>query len=201
MSPKILLYCGVNRGTSLLKQVNNFDLIIGFEPNPEAYSIAVQVFAPYKHVKLIPAALSEQAGVTEFQLYENDAVGSVKKLTSEWQDAHPNERQVFKQTINVPAIHLGEFIETLHFTEIDTLITDLQGYDLTIIKTVEKHIKNKLFKTIVCEVELNDVPVSYEGLNNKESDFDAILEPYYTKVARAGEAGWFTNDIQWKRTS
>ncbi len=132
-------------------------------------------------------------------MYKDDAIGSVAKITDEWARSHQHVNQEFDKTIKVPAIHLGNFIDRMNFKDIDLLVTDLQGLDLTVLKTVEKQIRNKLFHQIICEVELDDFPMSYHNLYNKEAGFKELLDNYYEEIDRLGEEHWEIRDIRWKR--
>ena len=103
--------------------------------------------------------------------------------------------------IKVKTLNLGDFLQKQRVEEIDTLITDLQGYDLTVLKTLDYYIKNKLIRTMKCEVEWDGKPPCYLNLpSNKLKDFLEYLNGYYKKNdPEKGTEDWWETDFNFEK--
>jgi hypothetical protein len=83
--------------------------------------------------------------------------------------------------------------------EFDMLFTDLQGMDLTVLKTLEDYIINKKIRIVHCEVEFDSTPAIHINLpSNKKKDFQDFLEKNYKEFWQqpGSENSWET-DIVW----
>ena len=96
-----------------------------------------------------------------------------------------NNRQKigYKKIIKVNTVNLGEHLKSLHINFIDEYLSDAQGYDLNILKTLEKYINNNNIKKITCEVTRNFKNNMYFESDNYEKSFDEFLPKQYKKVA------------------
>ena len=70
--------------------------------------------------------------------------------------------------------------------EIDMYISDVEGNDLTVLRSMSEFLERKAIKTIQCEVVPDDMPSPFVGITNYEHQFDEILLNHYKKVA----SGW-----------
>jgi hypothetical protein len=89
-------------------------------------------------------------------------------------------------TIEVPAVRLSDFLEERNIDFIDTYCSDIQGNDLTVLKTLSYWIKNKKIGSITCETSKDRLQNIYELGDNSESGFKAILDENYYLAAK----GW-----------
>ncbi len=77
------------------------------------------------------------------------------------------------------------FVKKNNINYIDNYISDIQGMDLEVLKTLKPMIKNKMIKTITCEVTINEKRNIYHNLpDNSESGFQNLLKENYKLVAK-----------------
>lgn len=209
---KTLFYVGAHQGNSLANYVNSYDVIYAFEANPNFCRILQQRFINNKNVKIINAAICEKHNTfVDFNISTNNGDSSslleANKANELYKDICTKEK------IKVPAINLFNYCEENDIKYIDTYISDLQGYDFIVLKTIEPYIKKSLIAEIQCEVEKDKKTTIYmnhnEELRNKEQNFDVLLGENYVKVA-TGWGGlvdgsfeevpseWCEQDVKWK---
>ena len=69
--------------------------------------------------------------------------------------------------------------------KIDFYISDIEGYDYTVLETLEeKFIKTKKITKLQVEAVNNREKNPYKSVTNYESDFDGLLSNYYKKIGR-----------------
>lgn len=206
---KILVYCGFNHGPTFMSMANKFDVCYGFEANTELFNKLRDYYNlnPLSNtkVKLYNNLLSNTHGVEE-EFYIQDAndtqmdyASSLGKVTSGYHDNCTNVITHTK-TIKLKTTNLLTFLEENNVTEIDTLLTDLEGSDLNVLKTLKPLIDNKKIKNIQCEVEPDHKPGKYEGLDNKFKGFNELLKNNYSLVNENPEGvqkDWFSIDYNW----
>ena len=206
---KILVYCGFNHGPTFKGMVSKFDVCYGFEANPELFTKLENYYIqnPINNTKIIlhNSLLSNTHGIEE-EFYIQDAndtqmdyASSLGRTTEEYYDM---SRNVIKhtKTIKLKTTNLLKFLEENNVTEIDTLLTDLEGSDLNVLKTLKPLLDNRKIKNIQCEVEPDHKPIKYEGLDNKFKGFVELLENNYTLVNETPHGvaqDWFSIDYNW----
>jgi hypothetical protein len=83
-------------------------------------------------------------------------------------------------TIEVPALLLSDFLKEKNVDYIDTYCSDIQGNDLTVLKTLSVMIDNKKIESISCETSKDKYKNIYNLQDNSESGFKELLgENYY----------------------
>lgn len=209
---KTLIYVGAHHGNSLSNFVNDYEKIFAFEANPHFCNILKQRFMAHSNVNIINAAVCENHNsFITFNISKNN--GDSSSILS------PNEENELysciktSEQLTVPTVNLLNFCEENNIDKIDTYISDLQGYDFIVLKTLKSLIDQGKILSIQCEVEKNDKPTIYVNHNsddqNKEKNFDAFLGEKYTKVATGWGVltegqfnevpeNWCEFDIQWK---
>lgn len=198
--PRTLVYCGVNHGHTFRQICDQFDCAIGFEPIPELYRRLAQEFAGHRHVEMVHGALAESDGSVTFHIHDFDAASSIGVLSESYKQRHNRHFEIV-ESVDVPCYHLGNFLHERGIHEIDTLVTDIQGFDLAVLKTLDPWIRNQAIRAIKSEVEQDQIPQSYEDIpGNKEKDFLEFLGDDYELIHRRGEPGWSFNDLTWIRT-
>lgn len=209
---KTLIYIGAHRGNSLANYINSYDIIYAFEANPNFCTILQQRFINNKNVKIINAAICEKHNTfVDFNISTNN--GDSSSLLEANKSNELYDAILSKEKIKVPAVNLFNFCQENNISYIHTYISDLQGYDLIVLKTLEKYINDGLIGEIQCEVEKNDKITIYVNedvkLQNKEKNFDDLLNKKYEKIAKGWghlEDGkfdevpedWCEQDIKWK---
>jgi FkbM family methyltransferase len=205
--PRVLVYCGVHNGQGLSEELRRgFDVVYGFDANPEKIKNAKKRFPSNLRQKFhfFNYALTDKNDEEiEFNIFENwDASSSLGDLNPEYGHAKTG---VLKDTpvnkIKVKTINLGDFLSKKGVKYINRVVTDLQGNDLTVVKTLKEYIDKQLIEEIKCEVEWDEKPSIYNGLNsNKLKDFNKFLDGKYKKTWHLPDSeDWWETDIEFKR--
>jgi FkbM family methyltransferase len=187
----VLVYVGAHTGNSLQNYVDSYDEIYAFEANPNFCEYLKERFKPNKNVNIINAAICEKHNeFIDFNISKNN--GDSSSILKANKESNLFDLIESNQTIKVPTINLKNFLEEKNIKMIKSYISDTQGYDFIILKTLKELTDNGLIEEIQCEVEKNNSPTIYVNENtenqNKEKNFDEFLNENYTKVA----TGWGT---------
>ena len=185
----VLVYVGAHVGNSLQNHVNSYDEVYAFEANPNFCEYLKSRFQDNKNVTIINAAICEKHNdFIDFNISKNN--GDSSSILKANKESVLFDLIESNQTIKVPTINLKNFLEEKKINHIKTYISDTQGYDLIILKTLKPLIDNRMIEEIQCEVEKNEKPSIYVNENtetqNKEKNFDEFLKENYVKVA----TGW-----------
>ncbi|ABM72623.1 Hypothetical protein P9515_14161 [Prochlorococcus marinus str. MIT 9515] len=92
----------------------------------------------------------------------------------------------FSKKIKIKTINLASHLETQNIDFIDEYISDAEGHDLTILKSLEEFVFTNRVKKIQCEVTRNNKSNPHLNTNNYEESFDKFLPPQYKKIC----SGW-----------
>ena len=151
---RTLFYCGTHSGHALMRIVNNYDVIYGFEANPMLAFQAQILFKDFPNVKIYNVALCQEHNVdVDFNIASFDASSSIgQNFHSKWH--HPEIKMI--HTIKVKAMNLLNFCKENNIDYIDHYISDLQGADFMVLNTLKEYIDNKKIKLIQSEVNKND---------------------------------------------
>jgi hypothetical protein len=90
------------------------------------------------------------------------------------------------QTIMVPSINLGDFLIIKDVIDIDSYVSDIEGLDFTVIRTLRPYLDNGSIKSITCEVVRDVKQNPFDGVLNYERNFDEFLSSKYVKKS----SGW-----------
>lgn len=177
-----LLYLGLHMGFGFSELAKSHKYCYGFEANPEFYKKLKKKYKFYKNVHIINAAVTDYNGVIKFNISSNNgASSSIGEFKSDWNDAIQ-----MVQTIEVPAILLLDFLKENNIEFIDTYCSDIQGNDLTVLKTLAPFIMNRKIGTITCETSKDKHENIYKLGDNSESGFKELLDENYYLAAK----GW-----------
>jgi FkbM family methyltransferase len=202
---RTLIYLGLHKGSSFDELIGTHKVCYGFEANPELYKQLIKKYKFYTNIHIIHAAVTDFNGVIKFNISSNNGRSS---SIGEFKKAWPNAVEML-YTIEVPAIKLSEFLKEKNVDFIDTYCSDIQGNDLTVLKTLSSWIKNKKIGSITCETSKDSYQNIYELGDNSESGFKELLhENYYLAakgwgVLKDGEyievdESWWEMDCKWK---
>jgi len=206
--PRILIYCGLNKAMSFSTIYKNYDYCFAFEANPHLF--ADPMYAKLQlcnNVKIIHAALTTFDGEIDFNILKNDTASSVGNMCDKYLAQRMNNSgfQVVEK-IKVPAVNLYNFCIAHQIDYIDDYISDLQGMDLEVLKTMLPYIKQGKIKNIQCEVAKTDNV--YNLPNNNIHAYEQLLGPYYRKIAEGDglldqgfqpvPENYWTYDVKWK---
>lgn len=202
---KILFYCGINNLVNFNRVRPYFDLCYGFDANPDKIDHAMAVYKKDPNVKFIYGALTEKGGEElEFTITTGwDPSSSLGNPNPDY--FHVKSGLIAEQKkIKVPSLNLYEFCQKNNIHEIDTLITDLQGIDLAVLKTVAPLIREGKIREIQCEVEPDNTPPRYLGIPAcKFKDFKELLSDRYEVLwvdpesPKDYEEAW-EMDVRWR---
>lgn len=204
MDKRVLVYCGLHNGDGLETEINksNYDLVYGFDANPEKVEICKNRFTDSEKFRFFNNALTDKGGEdVTFNVYEKwDASSSLSELNPEYGHVK-NDNGVLHGTttkkVTVKSLNLGEFLKKEGIEKVDMLVTDLQGFDLTVIKTLEEYIRNQKVGKILSEVEWDGKPAIYQNdKSNKFSDFNKFFGGLYRQVWHLpGSEDWWETDM------
>lgn len=173
-----LVYIGTNEGESLDDYIDLYDKIYAFEPDPEIFQKLVSRFEGRDNLICINSACSETSGKKTLYVTENRHSSSLSELSDySLQHGFSGGKESFK-TFEVTSINLHEFLIKNQIDYIDTLITDCQGSDLSILKTIKSFIDERKIGEIFCETHANSIEL-YSGLYNQFDGFKEILNQNY----------------------
>ena len=202
---KILFYCGINNLVNFNRIRPYYDLCYGFDANPDKIEYAKKMYRSDPGVKIIYGALMEKGGEeVEFTITTDwDPASSLGSPNPEYIPIINNPHILAAQKkIKVPTINLYDFCISNDISEIDTLITDLQGIDFTVIKTLSKFIQAGKIREIQCEAEPDDTPTRYLGIPpGKLKNFNELLSGNYDVLwmdpPGPPEGSW-EMDVRWR---
>lgn len=211
LGPKkgVLLYLGMNKGESFEQIFRSYEQVFGFEPIPELHRELDDRYRKFKNVRIINAAIGEQAGHAQFNISDNRALSSsLGSFNSDWPNAAEGNVR-FVKSITVPVINLAEFCAENSIDYIDEYISDIQGMDLAALKTMSSFIDRGKIGAITCEVTKDGKSI-YEDLpDNCLGGFKDLLSERYDLVAtgsgllKDGQLdtvpdSWWEMDCKWR---
>ncbi len=151
-----------------LYQFDDFDIVYAIEPAEEEFKILKEKYKNDKRIIPIQCAISDENGEDILNCYENGRYSSFLEFNKEGKfyeycEKNAESFDILKRKIKVKTIRLDTFIEKYNLNKIDYLKTDTQGYDLKVVQSLGKYIKN--IKKIRLEVQLQEL---YKGSSTKK---------------------------------
>lgn len=203
---KVLIYVGAHRGWTLKAMLPRFDRAFAFEPQPDCLRELAATFAGARNLEILPAVVSDRPGSAVFHVY--GATGGSSSLGAMTQASAdvviPLGADVaFQGDLNVEGVFLPDFCRQRGIEAIDMLVTDAQGMDLTILKTMRPFLERRALRAIQAEVDKDGLP-AYRGLENSRSAWIEFFRsfPGY-RVTHGPINGWddpgeIQADIAWE---
>lgn len=183
----IAFYIGVNLGYGMQKYANEYDEVHAFEPDPEIFKQLKNTYSSYSNVILNNCACSDKTGTSVLYITKNRVSTSLSDVDHVVKNKLGYDDGVvpFKE-VQVNTVNLYQYILLNKIEYIDFLLTDAQGCDFTILKTIEKFIKQKKVKKIFCETHNNGKGL-YSSFDNQFDNFkDLLLDDYEIKYYNFG---------------
>jgi FkbM family methyltransferase len=188
-SPKkgVLVYIGLQKGSSFDAVFRSYETCYGFEANPELYRKLLRRFRRYTNVHIFNDAVTNQDGEIDFNVSKNKgASSSVGQFKEDWINFKSGDVRMIK-TIRIPSINLLNFLEKRGIKYISSYVSDIQGLDLEVLKSLKPLIDRKQISDITCEVSKDEHGNIYKGVpDNSESGFKQLLDENYECIAK----GW-----------
>ena len=182
----------MNRGNGFDSFFMDYKKCYGFEANPKLVQFLRKKYKFCKNVEIIQGALADFSGRGDITLNisNNEVSSSIGELKKEWSEASKKmflleEKIEMVSKIKVPAIHLKNFLQERKIDFIDTYISDIQGMDLQVLKTIKSYIDEKKIETITCEITKDKYGNIHKDLpDNSETGLHHLLSKNYEIVAR-----------------
>ncbi len=183
----VLLYLGLHKGASFNLLFREYESCYGFEANPEIFKDLQKRFGKYPNVHLFNMAVAQYDGEIEFNISNNNgSSSSIGNFNENWGNYKSSQIKMIK-TISVPCVNIASFCKKHNIDFIDTYVSDIQGMDFEVLKTMKPMIDERRIDTIICEVARNDKGNVYCDLpDNMEKEFEELLRDNYRLVAK----GW-----------
>ena len=185
----ILFFIGMDPNGVFNLMHKGYSECYGFEANPERFKKIEEKYKNYPNIKLHNVAVAQHDGEITFNISSNNegASSSVGNFNKDWEQKYKGEKIEMVKSITVPCINLNNFCAKNNINYIDDYVSDIQGMDLEVLKTIKPMIDRKMIGTITCEVTKDDKVNIYEDLpENSESGFAKLLDKNYNLVSR----GW-----------
>lgn len=164
-----------------------YERCYGFEANPDRFKNLEKKFSKYTNIELYNVAVAQYDGEITFNISNNNngASSSVGTFSEDWKQQYRGEKIEMVKSITIPCINLNNFCERHNIEFIDDYVSDIQGLDLEVLKTLKPMIDKKLIGSITCEVTKNDKRNIYSDLpDNSENGFAELLNSNYKLVAK-----------------
>ena len=194
---KTLIYLGASNGGGLRAVFQQYNDVHAFEANYLCYENLKNQFAAYPQVTIIFGAVTDTPNVSTVIFYNctdpsgnplhKDGSSSLGHIDPNW---HNDHTQFKMNPMTVPAIYLPTYCDHNNITLIDRYISDIQGSDLMVLKTMRNYLLHQQIGSIQCEVTKDGKHNIYKDLpTNEEREFNALLYPYGYKLI---SKGWTT---------
>ncbi len=206
----ILVYIGVHKGHSFNAVFRRYETCYAFEANPELYAKLKKRFSKYPNIHLFNFAVTGQDGEVDFNISSNGgASSSIGNFADDWEHYKSGNVRMVK-TVRVRSINLYEFLKQQKVQSIDSYISDIQGIDLEVLKTLKPLLDQRKISNITCEVTKDKHRNIYSNLpDNSESGFNQLLKDNYECVAKGWGVltdgvfnnvpeSWWEMDCKWK---
>ncbi|BAS67694.1 FkbM family methyltransferase [Bathymodiolus septemdierum thioautotrophic gill symbiont] len=202
----ILVYVGAHSGNNLSSIFRKYEKCYAFEANPELYTLLKIKFNKYPRVCIFNFAVADYDGEIDFNISNNG--GASSSIGNFSKDYNASIKMV--KTIKVKCIILCSFLQKHKVDFIEDYISDIQGYDLEVLKTLKPYINEKKIKNITCEVGKSKDRQVYSDLpENNKNAFDLFLNDNYEFVAQGWgiltdgkfhqvPETWWDMDCKWK---
>jgi FkbM family methyltransferase len=173
---KTLVYIGANVGNSLWGIFDQFDRVYAFEPNPEIFKQLRRTYKQFEWVTLVNSACGNEKTKTKFYVTPNLVSSSLSIVSTLTHDEDHPQRD-YKE-IEVDVINLYDYLLENGIDHIDCYISDAQGSDLNILKTLKKFIDDKKIEYMYIETHGNGLYL-YDDLYNQFDGFKELLQNNY----------------------
>jgi len=166
------VFVGANvGGETIQKLIDRHEHTILFEPQPFAAEKLRETYAKNERVEIVEAAVGESNCGKTLTIYnELGLSSSLGTMTQEAVELYSEYDLSERGRVDVEVVNLFDWLFERYIEEIETLIIDAQGMDLTILKTLEPLITAGKIQHIEAEAD-GEGFTHYSGLpSNSEAD-------------------------------
>jgi len=185
----VLLFIGMEPGGVFSLMHFGYEKCYGFEAYPERFEKLQKKYQNNPSIQLFNAAAANYDGEITFNISSNNdgASSSIGNFKKEWEQEYKGEKIEMIRSITVPCINLYNFCKKQNIEFIDEYVSDIQGMDLEVLKTLKPMIDKKQIGRITCEVAKDEKGNVYKDLpDNSETGFSKLLYTNYKLIAK----GW-----------
>lgn len=205
-----LVYLGLHKGDSFMSIFHTYEKCYAFEADPLLFEKCRRRFKFFSRVHILNVAVADYDGEIDFNISSNSgASSSIGNFSPDWENYKSGNVKKVK-TIKTLCINLLTFLHKNHIDTIEDYISDIQGFDLQVLKTLKPLIDSKKINNITAEVAKNEYGNIYRDLpDNSEDGFNQLLGKNYECVSKGWgilENGkfdavpdeWWEMDCKWK---
>jgi FkbM family methyltransferase len=182
MEKRVLVYCGLNRGSGFERIFRKYHTCYGFEASPELAEYCRDKYKRFKNVTIIHGALNTYDGEVTFHISSNDSASS--SLSNMLDPAYNNAHVKYFKDVTVPSINLNNFCQKNNIQSLTQYVSDIEGMDLEVLKTLKPLLDEKRIQAVQCEVGVKQLHPDLPP--NSLEDFNSFLAPNYELIA----SGW-----------
>jgi len=163
----VCVYVGLGRGYCIPAWIPFVKRFIGIEANPTEFHNIWQSVSnlPWRNkVELLNAAASDKYGTCKLNVTENIVSSSI----------YPVDGIEVVRTTDVLTIDLYDYLYNIkELKYIDLYVSDTQGHDLTLLKTLQPYLDSRDIGTIHVETysDGSSVTGQYKGSQNELNDY------------------------------
>jgi FkbM family methyltransferase len=194
----LLLYLGANHGNSLVRIFYKFKRVIAIEANPALCVILKKKFK--KKIEIYNYAVGEKNKKTYLNIYDQDSTNASINVL---------KNKKINKKIKINEINLSSFLKKKKIKKIDYYISDLEGMDYTVLRSIKNYLILKNVEFIQHECTIDSLSGPYKKKSNNEKLFKNILSKNYKKIGsgfgllKPGmhnlPKGYRFKDILWKK--
>lgn len=185
----LLVIIGLESGGVFSLMHRGYEKCYCFEANPERFKELEKKYSKFAYIYIYNYAVAQFDGEITFNISNNNngASSSIGEFDENWNEHYGKEKIKMVKSITVPCINLHNFLSKHNIQFIDDYVSDIQGMDLEVLKTLKPMIDSKMIGSITCEVTKEGKNNIYKNLpSNSENDFKVLLNQNYKLVSR----GW-----------
>ena len=202
MSERVFVCVGPNRGDAeMLRLLQGHDRFFMFEPLPDAAAYLRQHNAHIADIfHVVEAACGPATCRAKMRRYNTNGVSSsLGVCTEQARELYPQADLSEQGEVEVQVVNLGEFLEWFGIKQIQTLMTDAQGMDLAILKTMEPYFRRRAVQRVIHETDADGFK-HYDGLpDNSLSGAVAYMEQFGCyRPSRMPDRNDFNFDMEWR---
>jgi len=177
--PEVWIDVGAHLGEKSLDAArrNPALTVYAFEPNLE---VAARLFGVLPNFVMLPLAVCETDGATDFYLNEYEPASSVLPFNDEGKRQWVGGDQLqVKTSICVPTIRLDTFMNVAGIRRVDFLKIDAQGTDLSVVKSAGERVAD--IDRVELEVQVTPTEL-YTGAATKAAAISYMIEAGFQLV-------------------